>query len=65
MDNCTYNEVKLLHKLSNIAYFLEKYGKKDAKKERHTHCSKIIEHLQWDLKMHMKQLHNALSKKKL
>ena len=65
MDNCTYNKTKLLHQMSRLDWFIDKYAKKDAKKAKHGACQKAMTALQKDLHKHMKALHGHLSKKEL
>lgn len=65
MDNCTYNKVKLLHELSKLAGFIQKFGRKDAKSARHGECHKLLNHLHKDLHTHMEQLRKQIGKRKL
>ncbi len=65
MDNCTYNKIKLLHELSKVAGFIERYARKDSRLAKHKDCEKVIHHLHQDLQTHIKQLHQQLSKKGL
>jgi len=65
MDNCTYNKIKLMHELSKLNGFIQHHCIKDAKTSKHTKCAKIIKHLQKDINIHLKQLHQELSRKKL
>ncbi len=65
MDNCTYNKLKLMHELSKIKGFIDKFGKKDAKKNKHHSCDRILIELRKDLVKHMKALHKAVDPEKL
>jgi len=61
MDDCTYDKIKLLHKISQISGFIEKHCLTDARKAKHKECEKVIDHLHQDLLLHMEGLRQCLS----
>ncbi len=65
MDNCTYNKFKLIHELSRLTGFIERYGRKDARAAKHGQCEKALEALHQDLHKHMEQLRKQLEGKRL
>ncbi len=56
VDNCTYDNVKLLHELSCLAWFIEHHGLPEAKRTKKADCKKMLEALQKDLNKHIKVL---------
>lgn len=46
IDNCTYDKIKLAHKLSCIAWFIEKHAKENAKKAGDKECLAALEQIQ-------------------
>ncbi len=65
MDNCTYNKIKILHELSKVSGFIERYARKDARAVRHAGCHAAMQRLHSDLQRHLKALHRELKKAKL
>ena len=53
MHNCKYDKIKIAHKLSALAWFIEKHGKDDAKKSGDSECISAMEALQKDLLKHL------------
>ncbi len=56
MKNCDYNKLKLAHLLSQAAGFAEKFGKTDARKDRHGSCKPYMQQLSKDMHGHIKKL---------
>lgn len=62
MENCSYNEIKLLHELSSLVWFLQKHAEVDAKNEGHTQCQAFMKELEEDLKKYVTLLQNKMGK---
>lgn len=65
MDNCSYNKIKLLHELSKLTGFIDKYGRKDAKSAKHQGCHQLLNQLHQDLHGHMEKLRKEIGKVRL
>ncbi len=63
LDHCTYDKIKLLHELSSLLWFIEKYAKGDAKNANDTKCNEALDKLAQDLGKHIDQLNAILCKK--
>jgi len=63
LDNCTYNKIKLMHNLSDIVWFIEKFCEQDAKVSGHKECHAAIEALEADLEKHIKILRDNVCKR--
>lgn len=62
MENCEYNEVKLLHELSRLSWFIKKHAEADAKKEGHNECHAFMEKLHHDLDKYAEMLRAKMGK---
>lgn len=60
LDNCTYNKIKLIHEISSLIWFIQKFGIKDAKDNGDTKCVEILQHLEKDLNTHLEQIRNGI-----
>ena len=56
LDNCEYNNVKLLHEFSCMSWFLKKHAIPDAQKANDPECVSYLQKLEQDLDEHLKQL---------
>ncbi len=63
LDNCFYNKIKVLHKLSCLQWFLKKHAHDDAKKVDHGECHEFFEKLEKDLGEHVAELKSMVCKK--
>jgi hypothetical protein len=62
LDHCTYDKVKLLHKLSSMLWFIEKHAKNDAKMANDAECAAILQKMSKDLEKYIDELHKTLKK---
>ncbi|MEW5897267.1 MAG: hypothetical protein AB1668_06230 [Nanoarchaeota archaeon] len=60
MDNCTYNKLKLIHEMSRLTGFIDKFARKDAKQTKHKGCDALVEEVYKDLKKSIRKLHKAV-----
>lgn len=56
MENCTYDKIKILHKLSKIIYFIDQYALKDSKGE----CNKVYMEIKQNLEKDMEKLKKVI-----
>ncbi len=56
LNNCEYNNIKLLHELSCVSWFIKKHAIPDAQKANDNECTAFLEKLDKDLEEHLKQL---------
>lgn len=64
MDNCRYNKIKLLYKLSCLCWFIDKHAMADAKKEGEDECIRMLEELKSDIDKHIERLDRLLCEPK-
>ena len=62
LKNGCYDKVKLLHKLSCIAWFIDKHAKEDARKENDAECLALLEGLEKDITKYTEKLHKIICK---
>ena len=62
LDNCEYNEIKLLHELSSLQWFLKQHAIKDAQAANHEKCKEFMEFLAHDLEKHIGALREKMGK---
>ena len=55
LRDCNYDKIKLLHKMSALAWFLEKHAKDNAQKENDSECRQACVELQKDLEKHIEK----------
>ena len=63
LDNCSYDKIKLIGKLSCIAWFIENHAKADAQKDNDKECLQILEALQRDTEKYAELLKAKLLEK--
>ncbi len=61
LDNCNYTKIKLLHKLSQIAWYCEKHAQQDAEETGHPACQEMYEEIRQDCEKHMAKLKDAIA----
>lgn len=59
LDNTSYNKIKLLYKLSELAWFIEKHALLDAQTAGDKENADALLALQRDLQKHIEKLHKA------
>ena len=62
LDNCSYDKIKLIEKLSCIAWFIEKHTKANANNDGDQECLKLLENLQRDAERYAEVLKVKLLK---
>ncbi len=62
LQNCEYNEVKLLHQLSCLLWFVQKHAIKDAQDAGHQGCATSMKDLETDLEKHITKLKEKIGK---
>ena len=60
LNDCNYDKVKLIHHMSKLITFIDRYAIKDADREGHPLCSKEYEELKNDLEKHVGKLSSAV-----
>ena len=60
LDNATYNKVKLLYKLSNLCWFLEKHAIADATAGGDAETAEALMLLKRDLQKHIERIQKGL-----
>ncbi|HJZ22964.1 MAG TPA: hypothetical protein VJ201_00755 [Candidatus Babeliales bacterium] len=60
IPNCKYDKIKVTHKLSSLAWFIEQHGKTDAKAAGDDACLAAMELLHADLNKHLKLFEKLL-----
>ena len=60
LDNATYNKIKMLCKLSELCWFIEKYGLEDAKKAGDKVCIEDMQAISRDLEKHIERLQKSM-----
>jgi|GEM_PF-1620122 len=61
MENCEYNCIKLLHKLSCISWFIKKHALEDAKKSENTKLYELLQYIEKDMEKHIAELKKVSS----
>lgn len=59
LDNSSFNKVKLLYKLSDLVWFLEKHAIVDAHSAGDAAGAEMLLGLQRDLEKHIEKLHRS------
>ena len=59
LDNSSYNKIKLLYKLSELQWFIEKHGLVDANEAGDKACAELLLAIQRDLAKHIEKLHKS------
>ncbi len=60
LDNLTYNKVKLLYKLSDLCWFIEKHAATDATAGGDAECAEALLALKRDLQKHIEKIQKGL-----
>ena len=60
LDNCCYNQIKILHDLSNIAWFLKECCQQDAQTCDHDTCKETIRMVAKDVNALIEKIHKSL-----
>ncbi len=60
LDNSSYNKVKMLYKLSELTWFIEKHAIVDAQNAGDTACAETMMALQRDLQKHIEKLQRSV-----
>ncbi len=61
LDDCFYDQIKILHDLSCIHWFIDKHAKEDAKKASNDKCYALLEKLEKDLEKYLIALKEMVS----
>lgn len=62
MGNCAYDCVKILHKVSRLAWFLEKHGEGDAQATNHQECRQAMQELHKELDVYVTKFRSLVCK---
>lgn len=60
LDNGSYNKIKLLYKLSELSWFIEKHAILDAQSAGDPACAETMLALQRDLQKHIEKLQRSV-----
>ncbi len=60
MDNTSYDKIKLLHKVSELIWFIEKHALKDAQEINDTCCVETLKQLHAELEKQLVSLQKSL-----
>ena len=60
LDNTSYDKIKLLYKLSDLCWFIEKHGIPDAQNSGDASCEENLRALQRDLEKHIEKLQRTM-----
>ena len=63
LNNCTYDKIKILNKLSCLSWFIEKHGLSDAQKNNDQACENEMKVLQANLQKHIAIFEDLICKK--
>ena len=56
LNNCQYDKIKLLYKLSSTLWFISKHAQSDAHKQNDAAFDELLKSLQRDLEKHVTAL---------
>ncbi len=59
LDNSSFNKIKLLCKLSELQWFIEKHAINDANEAGDKACAELLLSIQRDLEKHVEKLHRS------
>ena len=54
LKDCRYDKIKLIYKMSKLAWFIDKHARENAKKENNDACHTACQGLLKDLERHIK-----------
>ncbi len=60
LDNASYNKIKMLCKLSELNWFIEKHALLDAQNAGDKACAEIMLSIQRDLQKHIEKLQSSV-----
>ena len=60
LDNSSFNKIKLLYKLSDLAWFIEKHAINDAQNAGDKACAEMLLNLQRDVQKHVEKLQRSV-----
>lgn len=60
LDNVTYDKIKLLYKMSDLAWFIEKHALADAQNAGDKECADSLMGIQRDLQKHIEKLQRSM-----
>ena len=60
LDDCCYDQIKILHDLSKIAFFLKNSCQKDVKKCNHNNCEKSLGALGKEIDALIEKVHKCM-----
>lgn len=60
LDNTTYDKIKLIYKMSDLAWFIEKHALGDARSSGDQDCVDALVGIQRDLQKHIEKLQKAM-----
>lgn len=61
MNDCNASKVKLLHELSKISWYLDKFAPAHSENAGHPACTDMYDEMRQDLDKHMDKLKQAVS----
>lgn len=62
LDNCCYNEIKIMHNLSSLIWFIKKHAQQDAQSAHDALCTDFLKQLEVDLCKHAHTLKHMICK---
>lgn len=62
LKDCKYNNVKILHEISCLTWFIDKHAKTQAQNAGDKACEQLLEKLYDDLKKYIDQLEKEICK---
>jgi len=62
LKDCKYNNVKILHEISCLAWFIDKHAKIQAQNAGDKECEQLLENLYNELKKHIDQFEALICK---
>ncbi len=60
LDNASYNKIKLLYKLTELQWFIEKHAINDANEAGDKACAELMLAIQRDLEKHVEKLQRSV-----
>lgn len=60
LDNSSYDKIKLLYKLSELNWFIEKHALVDAQNAGDVDCVETLKSIQRDFQKHIEKLQRAM-----
>lgn len=60
LDNSSYNKIKLIYKLSDLLWFIEKHAINDAQNAGDKECIATLQAIEQDLEKHIEKLQKTM-----